>query len=216
MKKIDEAVKILKNYPHWTRKSLIEEIQYSLNMSAAGASTYYYNAKKIIEEEQKKKDKAKADFNNSESARRAREQQEKASNDRMRAQAERLRRAAEAAMRSAKAKTTNRQQSNKSADWDSAFKADFGPDFRILEEMLRRAAQEEILRRQREEAARKAQQTTQKWFEILGINATASKAEINTAWKTLCKKHHPDLGGKVEDMQKINAARDLGLRMALN
>jgi hypothetical protein len=52
------------------------------------------------------------------------------------------------------------------------------------------------------------------WYTTLGVSATASKAEINKAYRRLASKYHPDrckdadAGAK---MAEINAARDLGM-----
>jgi hypothetical protein len=40
-------------------------------------------------------------------------------------------------------------------------------------------------------------------FNFLGVNVTASNNEVNTAYRKLCLKHHPDKGGKVEDFYSI-------------
>lgn len=45
------------------------------------------------------------------------------------------------------------------------------------------------------------------WSEILGIPRSASRAEIETAFKRLAGEHHPDRGGSHERMSEINTAR---------
>ncbi|QDH73417.1 molecular chaperone DnaJ [Brevundimonas sp. M20] len=43
---------------------------------------------------------------------------------------------------------------------------------------------------------------------ILGVSADASKAEINTAWKRVMARAHPDHGGTEGLAARVNAARD--------
>ena len=43
---------------------------------------------------------------------------------------------------------------------------------------------------------------------LLGVSATATKAEINTAWKRLMARAHPDQGGTQGLAARLNAARD--------
>jgi DnaJ family protein A protein 2 len=45
-------------------------------------------------------------------------------------------------------------------------------------------------------------------FEILGVSRRATPDEIEAAWRRLASKHHPDRGGDVHQMARINAARD--------
>lgn len=45
-------------------------------------------------------------------------------------------------------------------------------------------------------------------FQVLGVPATATRDEIETAHGRLAMKHHPDRGGDSEQMARINAARD--------
>lgn len=50
------------------------------------------------------------------------------------------------------------------------------------------------------------------WFEVLDINAGATKKEIKAAHRKLAMKCHPDRdGGSHEKMQELNKARDDGL-----
>ena len=49
----------------------------------------------------------------------------------------------------------------------------------------------------------------QQWFEVLGVDAKASKAAIINAYRALAKVHHPDAGGSPEDFIRLqNAYRD--------
>ena len=43
---------------------------------------------------------------------------------------------------------------------------------------------------------------------LLGVSAAATKAEINTAWKRLMARAHPDQGGTQGLAARLNAARD--------
>lgn len=52
----------------------------------------------------------------------------------------------------------------------------------------------------------------EQWFQVLGVSATASRAEIEKAYSRLAQKHHPDKGGTHHEMSRINTARDDGLR----
>lgn len=45
-------------------------------------------------------------------------------------------------------------------------------------------------------------------FQVLGVSATASKDEIERAYRRLASEHHPDKGGDPQQMARINAARD--------
>ena len=51
-----------------------------------------------------------------------------------------------------------------------------------------------------------------KWFDILGVTPSASRDEINTAYRRLASEEHPDRGGSTERMAEINKARDDGLK----
>jgi DnaJ-domain-containing protein 1 len=49
------------------------------------------------------------------------------------------------------------------------------------------------------------------YHTILGISPNADRAEINQAYRKLAAKHHPDKGGDVVFMQKLNRARNEAL-----
>ena len=46
-------------------------------------------------------------------------------------------------------------------------------------------------------------------LDILGLPKFISKEDIKKQYHFLAKKHHPDLGGDAEDMEKINFAYTL-------
>jgi hypothetical protein len=49
------------------------------------------------------------------------------------------------------------------------------------------------------------------WPIVLGVPTSASRDEIVSAHRKLAARHHPDKGGRLEDMARINAARDVAL-----
>lgn len=49
------------------------------------------------------------------------------------------------------------------------------------------------------------------WHEVLGVAPTATRAEIEEAYKARARSAHPDLGGTQDDMAKLNDARAQGL-----
>lgn len=44
--------------------------------------------------------------------------------------------------------------------------------------------------------------------QVLGVEANATRSEIEYAYKRLAAQHHPDRGGSTEQMTRINTARD--------
>lgn len=46
-------------------------------------------------------------------------------------------------------------------------------------------------------------------YETLGVEPTATAAEIKAAWRKLCAEHHPDRGGDTATAAEINAAYDV-------
>lgn len=49
------------------------------------------------------------------------------------------------------------------------------------------------------------------WWEVLGVERSATKDQINAAYRRLASASHPDKGGTAERMAEINRARDEGL-----
>lgn len=50
------------------------------------------------------------------------------------------------------------------------------------------------------------------WWQVLGINASATRAEIDAAYKRLASINHPDKGGDTTRMSEINRAREAALK----
>lgn len=50
------------------------------------------------------------------------------------------------------------------------------------------------------------------WWEILGISQGASKSEIISAYRSMSRVHHPDVGGTAEDFKRVRAAYEQGLK----
>lgn len=47
------------------------------------------------------------------------------------------------------------------------------------------------------------------YYDVLGINKSATDADIKKAYRRLASKHHPDKGGNHADFQKIQEAYDI-------
>lgn len=55
----------------------------------------------------------------------------------------------------------------------------------------------------------KALPAAEQAWQVLGLaSSRPNRAEIEEAYRRLAMKHHPDRGGRSEDMARINAARD--------
>lgn len=52
------------------------------------------------------------------------------------------------------------------------------------------------------------------WSTVLGLSRSASKGEIEAAFRERAKRAHPDAGGSTAAMQALTRARDEGLRAA--
>lgn len=50
------------------------------------------------------------------------------------------------------------------------------------------------------------------WWQVLGVSATATPAEVEAAYRRLAKQHHPDAGGSDAVMAELNRARQEGKR----
>ena len=62
--------------------------------------------------------------------------------------------------------------------------------------------------RQRAPAPRTEAMTAAEARALLGVSASATRQEINTAWKRLMARAHPDQGGTEGLASRLNAARD--------
>lgn len=51
----------------------------------------------------------------------------------------------------------------------------------------------------------------EQWWQVLGVPEHADPEQINTAYRFLARKAHPDAGGSNAAMARLNAARDQGL-----
>jgi hypothetical protein len=61
-------------------------------------------------------------------------------------------------------------------------------------------------------AALPAPGSAREWWEVLGLQRTATRDEINHAARRLASEHHPDRGGNPARMAEINVARDKALQ----
>ncbi len=52
-------------------------------------------------------------------------------------------------------------------------------------------------------------ETRRSAFAVLGLDETASRHDVSTAYRRLALQHHPDLGGDPEVMSRINAAMEV-------
>lgn len=52
----------------------------------------------------------------------------------------------------------------------------------------------------------------EQWWQVLGLTAEASVAEINANYRILARTAHPDTGGSEAAMARLNTARDAGLQ----
>jgi len=48
-----------------------------------------------------------------------------------------------------------------------------------------------------------------KYYELLGVDKTASDSEIKKAFRKLAMKHHPDKGGDKDYFQQLSQANDV-------
>lgn len=62
--------------------------------------------------------------------------------------------------------------------------------------------------RQRDLAPRTEAMSAAEARSLLGVSADATRQEINTAWKRLMARAHPDQGGTEGLASRLNAARD--------
>jgi hypothetical protein len=50
------------------------------------------------------------------------------------------------------------------------------------------------------------------WWSVLRVAETATREEIESAFRELARAHHPDRGGSQEKMAELNGARERALR----
>lgn len=50
------------------------------------------------------------------------------------------------------------------------------------------------------------------WYDILGVEPTATEAAIVNAYRSLAKIHHPDVGGKPADFIRLKNAYETGIK----
>lgn len=50
------------------------------------------------------------------------------------------------------------------------------------------------------------------WWEVLGLERTATKLDIQNAYRSLSKVHHPDAGGDEARFRRLRAAYDAAMR----
>jgi DnaJ-like protein len=53
------------------------------------------------------------------------------------------------------------------------------------------------------------------WWLVLGVKESASLAEVEAAFRDLAHEHHPDRGGRHEDMARLTEARAVARRVIL-
>lgn len=51
----------------------------------------------------------------------------------------------------------------------------------------------------------------EQWWNVLKVKSTATREDIERAFRTLAFDHHPDRGGDAQAMSRINRARDQAL-----
>jgi len=51
----------------------------------------------------------------------------------------------------------------------------------------------------------------EQWWQVLGVSATATREQIDAAYRVKAKAAHPDHGGSNAAMARLNSARDQAL-----
>ena len=46
------------------------------------------------------------------------------------------------------------------------------------------------------------------YYQVLGVDKTASQDDIKRAYRRLASKHHPDRGGDAEEFKRVQEAYD--------
>lgn len=52
----------------------------------------------------------------------------------------------------------------------------------------------------------------EQWWQVLGVSASASRADVDAAYRQKARGAHPDTGGSDAAMARLNAARDAAYR----
>ncbi|GLK66648.1 J domain-containing protein [Hansschlegelia plantiphila] len=65
-------------------------------------------------------------------------------------------------------------------------------------------------------AALPAPGSARPWHEVLGVSPAASRADINSAFRSKAAAAHPDAGGSHDAMAALTAARDAGLKAVVS
>jgi hypothetical protein len=66
-----------------------------------------------------------------------------------------------------------------------------------------------LLARQRQQKAEAPQpKPLPAWASVLQVTHPLTRSAVTDAYRRLSRQHHPDVGGSVEAMQRLNVARD--------
>lgn len=52
------------------------------------------------------------------------------------------------------------------------------------------------------------------WYDVLGVKADATRADVKNAFRALSKIHHPDAGGDPNDFKRLRSAYDEAMKTA--
>jgi hypothetical protein len=65
-----------------------------------------------------------------------------------------------------------------------------------------------------EDSAALPAQGSMPWWQVLAVPRTATRSEIEAAFRNLARERHPDRGGSEAMMSELNVARDQALKAA--
>lgn len=54
--------------------------------------------------------------------------------------------------------------------------------------------------------------TVAKWWDVLGVEQSATRVQVEIAYRKEAMRVHPDVGGTAEQMSALNAARDAAVK----